>query len=74
MNNVRKAFDAGATVHRLVPVDAEGKKLGQLVNPKRQAKNKLKAAGLSGRQIKRLLREARRTQRPAPGDDDGQTE
>lgn len=58
-NHLRHAAAAGATL-RMFKVTA---KTPQLVSTRRQAKKALQAQGLSGRQIRKLRKQARREER-----------
>lgn len=60
MNFARKAFDGGGTLRFY-----DARQHGAMINDKRQAK---KALGLSGRQLKKLRKAARREQRAQLGE------
>jgi uncharacterized membrane protein len=69
MNEMRKALEAGGTVVHIHQVDAKtGKILSQRKSRRREAKRSLQAEGLSGRQIKKLLKQARREEKADRGE------
>lgn len=68
MNHARRAAEAGAARIILQRDLKSGEILTERRNDRRQAKKAFKAQGLSGRQIRKLIKEARRAQRAAAKD------